>query len=406
MAAFHNPSSNHASHRWAEGLRDQGAQGAVTRAKGSRDALDQAPAHHALPKGVWFQPKTLKDGARVHYGYYGRGAGSIALGRRGTPAFDSALAKLGGRGLAVAPGTLSNLIGRYRASREFSRLRAVTKKDYRGKLDLIQARFGSLTIAEINAQTFAEKIFAWRDEQATTPRQADYGIQVLKLLLSWSCRRGYIEVNRAARVERLQRSRRGGRSWSPAQIQAFLDAAPPHMQLAMSLALETGQRQGDLLRLCWSAIADGVVQLMQSKTGVVVAIPVSVELQSALDRNSSSRSGRILVKADGRPWDSRGNGFRGAWREVCNAAGVSGVTFHDLRGTFITRKLAAGWTPVEVAMCTGHALRDLASLDTYVDRGVLARALAARRQATSRAERSPEGGASNLAMAFGHGTHG
>lgn len=391
MAAPHNPSSRPASDRWA---------------KGSRAALDQARAQHVLPRGVWFQPKTLKDGARDHYGYYGRGAGSIALGRLGTPGFDSALAKLGGRGLAVAPGTLSNLIGRYRASREFLRLRAVTKKDYRGKLDLIQARFGGLTIAEIDAQSFAEKIFVWRDEQAATPRQADYGIQVLKLLLSWCCRRGYIEVNRAARVDRLQRSRRGGRSWSPDQIQAFLDMAPPHMQLAMSLALETGQRQGDLLRLCWSAAADGVVQLTQSKTGVVVAIPVSVELARALDRHGGSRSGRILVKADGRPWDSRGNGFRGAWREVCNAAGISGVTFHDLRGTFITRKLAGGWTPVEVAMCTGHALKDLASLDTYVDRGVLARALAARRLAASGDDRSPEGGAINSPKAFARGTHG
>ncbi|MBO9558282.1 MAG: tyrosine-type recombinase/integrase, partial [Caulobacter sp.] len=120
------------------------------------------------------------------------------------------------------------------------------------------------------------------------------------------------------------------------------------------------------------------VQLRQAKTGVDVAIPVSADLQQALDGQCRSQSGAVLVKADGRPWDRRGNGFRAAWRSACKIAGIGGVTFHDLRGTFITRKLSDGWTPVEVAMCTGHALRDLASLDTYADRGVVARALAMR----------------------------
>lgn len=162
-------------------------------------------------------------------------------------------------------------------------------------------------------------------------------------------------------------------------MQAFLAVAPPPMRLAMILALETGQRQGDLLRLSWSSIDDGLVQLVQSKTGVHVAIPVSPSLQREIDRRRGAKSEPVLVKADGRPWDRRGNGFRSAWRATCQAAGVTGVTFHDLRGTFITHKLSQGWAPIEVAMCTGHALRDLASLDAYADRRVLARALATQR---------------------------
>ena len=53
-------------------------------------------------------------------------------------------------------------------------------------------------------------------------------------------------------------------------------------------------------------------------------------------------------------------------------AKVEGVTFHDLRGTFATRRLADGWTALEVAYCTGHSLRDLATLDRYVSRGEVA----------------------------------
>jgi integrase len=57
---------------------------------------------------------------------------------------------------------------------------------------------------------------------------------------------------------------------------------------------------------------------------------------------------------------------------------VTGVTFHDLRGTFVTRRLADGWTTHEVASCTGHSLRDLAMLDAYADRGTIADAIATR----------------------------
>jgi len=44
----------------------------------------------------------------------------------------------------------------------------------------------------------------------------------------------------------------------------------------------------------------------------------------------------------------------------------------------VTRRLSQGWTTQEVAMCTGHSLRDLASLDTYADRGIIADAAALR----------------------------
>lgn len=131
-------------------------------------------------------------------------------------------------------------------------------------------------------------------------------------------------------------------------------------------------------RVPWTAIRGDVIQLRQAKTAARVAIPISPELRTCLDRIPRGDSTLVLTRSDGLPWDSKGNGFRSSWREVCQKAGISGVTFHDLRGTFVTRRLAEGWTTQEVAMCTGHSLRDLSSLDTYADRGAVAEATAAR----------------------------
>ena len=43
-------------------------------------------------------------------------------------------------------------------------------------------------------------------------------------------------------------------------------------------------------------------------------------------------------------------------------AGIVGVTFHDLRGTAVTRLAIVGCTEAEIATITGHSLRDVRSI--------------------------------------------
>jgi integrase len=72
----------------------------------------------------------------------------------------------------------------------------------------------------------------------------------------------------------------------------------------------------------------------------------------------------MLTNSKGRPWTS--HGFSSSWRKACAKAGISGLTFHDLRGTAVTRLSAAGCTPQEIATITGHGLRNVADiLDKY-----------------------------------------
>lgn len=107
-----------------------------------------------------------------------------------------------------------------------------------------------------------------------------------------------------------------------------------------------------------------------------------------LEASPKSTATTILTTDRGLPWDPKGNGFRAAWREACAKAEVQGVTFHDLRGTFATRRMADGWTTEDVALCTGHSLRDLASLERYVSRaGVAAKRAEAMAQRMSKAEK-------------------
>jgi len=186
---------------------------------------------------------------------------------------------------------------------------------------------------------------------------------VLARVLSWSMDRGLVAANPCARGGRLYRGSRAEKIWTDADEVAFLERAPAHLHLALLLALWTGQRQGDLLRLPWSAYNGTHIRLRQSKGGTRVVIPVGAPLKAALDA-ALKRSPIMLTTADGKPWTP--DGFRASWGKACKRAAVIGVTFHDLRGTAVTRLAIAGCTEAEIATITGHSLRSVrAIIDTH-----------------------------------------
>jgi integrase len=88
-------------------------------------------------------------------------------------------------------------------------------------------------------------------------------------------------------------------------------------------------------------------------------IPVGTPVKSALDAETK-RSTVILVNTEKKPWTE--DGFRSSWRKACAAAGITGLTFHDLRGTAVTRLAIAGCTEAEIAAITGHSLCDVAAI--------------------------------------------
>ncbi len=305
-----------------------------------------------LPKGVWFATKRLSDGRRVRYGYFGRGVGTISLGREGTSEFHAALAEA----LSHAPpeGTVHSLIYSYRQSRAFVGLRDRTRADYGMHLDRIKDHFGVLTLRAMSAPRMADHIERWRDGLNVSKRQADYAATVLGVLLAWGVKRGRLTHNRAGGLKKIYRVDRSERTWSDDQVAALLKVAPEPIARALVLALETGMSQGDLLKLTWAADEGAVISGSRQKNGKAFAVPVSPRLRQCLDAVPRGDAVQILTKLDGRPWDLKGNGFRDAWRLACRDAAIEGVTFNDLRGTFITSRRMMGWTAEQVALCSGH----------------------------------------------------
>lgn len=155
------------------------------------------------------------------------------------------------------------------------------------------------------------EFLGWRDRLAATgKREADYAFSVLARILSWAYDRRTISVNPCERPGRLYSGSRAASIWSEAPIEAFTAAVPSHVALVFLIALWTGQRQGDVLRLTWSAYDGQVIRLRQSKTGRHLSIPAAAPLRPALDaaKGQAKRAVTICTTSRGQAWTS--DGFR------------------------------------------------------------------------------------------------
>ena len=314
-------------------------------------------------KGINSVKKRRADGS-VKTFYYAWKSGPPLRGEPGTPEFIASYNEAVARKAVVVPsGALLSLLQQYQQSSEFTALAISTRRSYIALIKRIEKKFSDFPLSALSDRRTRGIFKDWRDSIATDSgrRQADYTWSVLARVLSWGLDRGIILRNPCERGGRLYRASRNDKIWTDDDEASFFKQAPGHLHLALLLALWTGQRQGDLLRLPWSAYDGTHIRLRQSKTGARISIPVGAPLKEALDAAAKTRHGPIiLTSSDRQPWTS--DGFRSSWTKACRKAGIVGVTFNDLRGTAVTRLALAGCTEAEIATITGHSLRDVRSI--------------------------------------------
>ncbi len=321
-------------------------------------------------KGIHRVRMRLSTGDVMYY-YAWRG-GPRLKGEPGSPEFLASYQAAHRAQREPNPSVFHSLIVAYRESADFARLGERTKIGYRAKLRQIEIAFGDMPLDLLEDPRVTRDFLDWRDSLASAPRQADYAWTVLMRVISWGRDRGLTAYRPPTRIDRLHHSDRSEKIWEPDQIAAFMAVASKPLQQALVLALETGQRQSDVLALPWSGYDGTWIRLRQAKskrhnkTPRLVSIPVTRTLRALLDQLPRT-SPVILLNGRGRPWGA--NAFRKQWSAAARKSGITDLTFHDLRGTAVTRLAEAGCTAQEIAAITGHSLRDAgAIIDRYLAR--------------------------------------
>ena len=335
-------------------------------------------------KGVFCTYKKLKDGNRKQYWYH-RATGSRLRGAPGSPEFLSDLTAAEQVNRRDRAETFGSLVRDYTLSAEFQNLASSTQTEYRRMITEAEKVFGDLPIVALDDWRVRTDFLDWRYKvaQVSGPREADNRLSIVSAMLTWAIDRGKLSGNHLKGFKRLYHSDRSEIIWLPEHIEAFMKAAPLELRQALILALHTGQREGDLLRLPWSAYDGKSIRLRQGKSrrgkklGPLIEIPCTRALRQMLD-NMDHRSTLILSTKTGRPFKKRY--FLRLWDDAMQAAGLEYIHdpdladptklhFHDLRGTTVTLLSEAGSTPQQIATITGHSLKTVHQiLERYLAR--------------------------------------
>ena len=328
--------------------------------------------------GLYWTQAKLANGTQVKY-YYAWKNGPRIKAKYGTQDFIREYNEHIASRKRPAQGMVFTLIAEFKASSEFKQLGEKTKKDYLRYIKLIEEEFGDMPLEAVEQPGARGEFKSWRDGMATNPRKADYAWTVLARIFSVAKDRGRISINPCERGGRLYES--GGRLdkvWSETSIGLMMESASKPLVDALMLALWTGQREGDLLKLKWSDYDGKYIRLMQSKSirhgkkskAKRVTIPVSGPLKVYLDAMKEEKRGLfMLMNTRDEPWTE--DGFRSSWGKAFERAKIDeDLTFHDLRGSAVIRLALAGSTVPEIATFTGHSLKDV---ETILDKHYLGR---------------------------------
>lgn len=268
---------------------------------------------------------------------------------------------------ALATGSYAHLWQFYTDSPEWRSLKPRTRSDYQAVRDWL----GKAADQPIATLTIG-MVYRLRDKafRARGRRFANYVMQVLSLTLEWGRKRGLLKVNVAWKADKIARPRgqaKVNRAWTAAEVEAFAAAAPPQLQLPFMLALFAGMRQGDALRVTWSAYNGSEISWVASKNGEDCCAPVSGHFKTALDRAKLSRGlvVQIATTANGTAWTA--SGFRASFFKLVaklEEAGAlrPGCTFHGLRHTIAAIARNSGESDSRVAASIGDKSTAMAAV--------------------------------------------
>jgi len=266
-----------------------------------------------------------------------------------------------GDNVEFMPGSLAWAIERFLASPLYNERAEPTRRNYRRVLDQLRQRWGAGLLRDLQPH-HVRKI---RNEiAATSTTAADIAMGLISALWEFATEQLGLEklgADPTHGVKRVHKVAREHEPWPPELIERFL--ARPSLRWAVKLALYTGQRRSDLVKMKWSQFDGDYIEVRQQKTGELLSIPCHRALRAELD-SMPRVADTILVGERGA--SLTGSSLSVMVRKQLREMGVDGYAIHGLRKNAAVALADAGCETMEIAAITGH--RTLGMVAHYAKR--------------------------------------
>lgn len=264
-------------------------------------------------------------------------------------------------------------------------LTPATVRRYRSILDAkVLPALGDRTLTALTAgdiQRFADN----RATEGAAPASVRQEILVLSAIYREARKREIIPADRnpVALVKKPTVENTVVRFLSADEEKEILARAPEPLRSAIVLAIHTGAREGELVRLTWADVRweERAIVLRHTKAKKDRVVPLSDtahETLRAMPRHVTCP--HVFVTPDGLPYVRFNNTV---WRRILRDAGIR-CRWHDLRHTTGSRLAAAGVPAVAIRDLLGHGSLAVTTKYLHLSRADLSAAVRA-------LDRPPEG---------------
>ena len=203
-----------------------------------------------------------------------------------------------------------------------------------------------------------EDVEAYLEHRLAKPASARHELNLLSYVFGKAVKWRAVRANPCVGVDR-PASKPRDRYVTDDQLAAVYTLAPASIQIAIDLAVLTGQRQGDTLGLTRSDLTDDGIQFTQHKTGRKVLVEWSEELRAVIARAKSQPpqlpGTHVVRNIHGNGFT--GNGFRSNWQHLMQRVWPDPLERAKRRFRFHDRAKSASDTRDlhEAAARLGHA---------------------------------------------------
>lgn len=174
----------------------------------------------------------------------------------------------------VRSGSVAAMVKRFTGSQTFARLAKSTQAKYRRTLAPL-AECLDYPIERVQTK----HLKAWIAEKVDFPGAARDRFKSARALFAYAVDAGELEENPTLGIKPPRQRNVGARPWTADEVaQARFHALGTMARLAIEMGVSTGLRRSDLVRIGPQHVRDGVIRILQQKTGHPVAIPIGDEL--------------------------------------------------------------------------------------------------------------------------------
>lgn len=213
------------------------------------------------------------------------------------------------------------------------------KDDDKTRMDRWIKAFGTVQASTITPGMVENVLYEMKEEKKKPATIARY-LVVLKAAFNRAVKIDkFLLINPVALVAPPQFDNEIQRSLSQTEEENLFKALPPRLHSIVIVALHTGARQGELLKLTWAAVdfSTGTFLLKNTKAGDSRRVIMNSLVLGVLSNMTGKDipGNRVFRDTNGGPMDA--SNLRRDFREAVKTSGIASFRFHDLRHTFASR---------------------------------------------------------------------